>query len=390
MPAVFSRSVRALEADGFGRSIAGLLLVAILLGAWTVWFFRARVALYEVSDLARLEVDQAARLLQSNASGRVVSSRLVLDAVVKAGDVLVELDSNPQRLQLEEQRARLASLSPQIEALHQEATAEEQARTAERQASGAAADQARAQLREAQVHAAYAKDDAFRLERLHAEGLVGDREWARGKSEVLSTSAAAESMQLAITRMDREQHTRDTEREVRIRRINESITGLESQRRTIEATIQRLLYEIDQRSVRAPADGRLGEVENLKIGAVVREGETLATIVPSGTVKVVAEFPPASALGKIRAGQPARLRLQGFPWTQYGTMTATVSKVGSEVRDQRVRVELLVNPQSASRIPRQHGLPGSVEVQVESISPALLMLRAAGRMVGGSATPSSM
>jgi membrane fusion protein (multidrug efflux system) len=78
------------------------------------------------------------------------------------------------------------------------------------------------------------------------------------------------------------------------------------------------------------------------------------------------------------------LRLDGFPWAQYGSLGATVSQVGSEVRGGRVRVELLLDAHSASRIPRQHGLPGSVEVQVESLSPAALALRAAGRMIGES------
>ena len=73
MPASFTRAVRSLEADGFRRSIFGLLLVAILLGAWAVWFLRAHVTRYEVSNEARLEVDQAASLLQATASGRTVA-----------------------------------------------------------------------------------------------------------------------------------------------------------------------------------------------------------------------------------------------------------------------------------------------------------------------------
>ena len=75
MPASFTRAVRSLEADGFRRSIFGLLLVAILLGAWAAWFLRAHVARYEVTNEARLEVDQAASLLQATASGRTVASR---------------------------------------------------------------------------------------------------------------------------------------------------------------------------------------------------------------------------------------------------------------------------------------------------------------------------
>jgi multidrug resistance efflux pump len=382
MPASFTRAVRSLEADGFRRSILGLLLVAVLLGAWATWFLRAHVARYEVTNEARLEVDQAASLLQATASGRAVASRLVLGATVKAGDVLVELDAKPQRLQLAQARARLATLAPEIEARRQETTAEEGARAAEQQAAGAAQEQAQAQVRESQARAAFSAEEAERLKQLYHSGLVAQREYARGKADEKGSGAAVEGLQLALTRMEREQHTRDSEREVRLKKISQEITTLESQRKTTESEIERLQYEIEQRRILSPADGRLGEVAVLRIGGVVKEGETLATIVPSGTVKVVAQFSPAAAMGRIRPGQPALVRLDGFPWAQYGSIGATVSQVGSEVRDRRVRVELLLDPHSASRIPRQHGLPGSVEVQVESLSPAAMALRAAGRMVG--------
>jgi membrane fusion protein (multidrug efflux system) len=78
------------------------------------------------------------------------------------------------------------------------------------------------------------------------------------------------------------------------------------------------------------------------------------------------------------------LRLDGFPWTEYGSIGATVTHVGSEVRDGRIRVELALNPHSASSIPMQHGLPGTVQVEVERISPASLVLRVVGRGLGGS------
>jgi membrane fusion protein (multidrug efflux system) len=98
---------------------------------------------------------------------------------------------------------------------------------------------------------------------------------------------------------------------------------------------------------------------------------------------MVAEFLPASAMGRIRPGQTARLRLEGFPWAQYGRLAGTVSSVGSEIRGGRVRVELAVRPNPASPIPLQHGLPGAVEVEVERLAPVSLVLRAAGRLVAG-------
>jgi hypothetical protein len=104
-------------------------------------------------------------------------------------------------------------------------------------------------------------------------------------------------------------------------------------------------------------------------------------VVPLGDLHVVADFFPPSALGRIRPGQPTRLRCAGFPWAQYGSLAVTVRRVASEVRDGHVRVELSVDPEGASPIPLQHGLPGAVEVQVERVAPAALVLRAAGKLL---------
>lgn len=99
-------------------------------------------------------------------------------------------------------------------------------------------------------------------------------------------------------------------------------------------------------------------------------------------LQIIAEFPPGAALGKVRPGQRAILRLDGFPWAQYGTVAAKVSRVAGEIRDGEVKVELAVDPVHPAEIPYQHGLRPVVEVEVERVSPAVLILRSAGELVG--------
>jgi multidrug resistance efflux pump len=123
----------------------------------------------------------------------------------------------------------------------------------------------------------------------------------------------------------------------------------------------------------------------LQVGAVVSEGAALCTLIPSGELKVVAEFSPGNTLGRVRPGQSARVQLEGFPWPRYGSLEATVSGVASEVREGLLRVELRLRPDTHSPIPLQHGLPGRVEVELERASPAVLVLRAAGRRLSGDA-----
>ena len=58
-----------------------------------------------------------------------------------------------------------------------------------------------------------------------------------------------------------------------------------------------------------------------------------------------------------------------------------MTRVAGEVREGQVRVELVVPADAKTTIPLQHGLPGSIEVEVETISPFELFLRNAGRLV---------
>jgi membrane fusion protein (multidrug efflux system) len=94
---------------------------------------------------------------------------------------------------------------------------------------------------------------------------------------------------------------------------------------------------------------------------------------------MIAEFSAAQAVGRIRPGQSARMRVAGFPWTAFGTLHAVVAHVAAEVRDGRVRVELAVERRSVPQIVLRHGLSGSVEIELERVSPATLAWRAAGR-----------
>ena len=141
-----------------------------------------------------------------------------------------------------------------------------------------------------------------------------------------------------------------------------------------------LLREIALHTIRAPIDGRLGDIVSLRPGTVLEAGTRVAVVVPSGEVRSVAFFEPA-AVGRVRVGQPARLRLPGFPWTKYGTLQGLVARVGSEQQAGVVRVELTVTRDPQSAIPFEHGLPANVEVQVERLSPAALLLDVAGRFV---------
>jgi membrane fusion protein (multidrug efflux system) len=337
---------------------------------------------YEVSQTARLEVDQAVHPIAASIAGRVVTTHLIVGRAVQAGEVLAELDAEAPRLQYEEARVRLTALTAQRQARRQELSAEQVAQQDERQAARVALDEARARARETEVGARAAAEQADIYARLDARGLASRLDLLRVKADADQKRAAVDALRLAVSRLERDQRTRDSDRTARLTQFHREITQLDGDIRTAEATLARLAHTIDQTRVRAPITGSLGEVANLQPGAVVRQGDTLGVVLPAGALRVVASFLPATSLGRVQSGQPARLRLDGFPWAQYGSLAGTVTSVSTEARDGVIRVECRLGPGISTTIPLQHGLPGTVEVEVERISPATLVLRAAGHHLG--------
>jgi multidrug resistance efflux pump len=375
----FSRTFAQLLSDR-GRSTAAVMASAgLVLAAWCWWATHMQVTLYELSTAARVELAASTYPVQSPLLGRIVTAHLQVGQVVRRGETLAEIDAAPEALQLRQEQTRTQGIGPELERLRSELAAEDRARAEEQQTARVRAEEAASRIREAEADAHYAEGELTRFARLHGEQLVADRDLEKARADAQRLQAAVAALESAARRVPQEQATRDRERDVRVERLRSQMAGLDAQRRTLTAGIERLGYEIERRRVRAPIDGTVGESAILRTGAVVQGGERLGSIIPSGSLIVAAQFPADAAFGRIRPGQSATLRLDGFPWTEFGAVSATVARVAQEVRDGNVRIELAIDPQSTFRGTLEHGMPGLLEVAVERLTPLALVLRTAGQ-----------
>jgi membrane fusion protein (multidrug efflux system) len=380
----FRRSLRSLHNDGFRLDRLTLALAGALALAWGAWFLLARVSLYAVTGDARLEVGREAHPISASAPGKVVESRLELGRSVEEGEVLVEIDAEILRRQIEDKEAERAGLAVQLETIGREMKAQQEALGEARLAEAAGLEEARSQQDEAESAARLAEEDAARVARIHEQGLVSEAERDRARSEAQEKRASAEARARALRRMQLDRRFEQSEKRALLAELEREAASLRARLSSVDAVHSGLSHERGEHQIRAPATGVLGEVVPLRPGTVIEKGQRLGAVVPAGELRIVAEFRPSEALGRIRPGQRAILRLEGFPWVQYGTVAATVARVASEPLGGQIRVELSLDRTLAFPVSLQHGLPGTVEVEVERISPASLVLRAAGRAL---ATP---
>jgi multidrug resistance efflux pump len=375
--ASFDRTIRALQTDGMNPTVLGLITMTVVVAIWSCWLLFGRVSVYETSAAARLEVERV-HPVAATVGGRIVASHLALGRQVQRGDVLLEIASDRERLETSEERTRLATLRTQIAAIETEIAAEEQALVLAGRAARAGLAEAWHKLETALAAARQAQDYERRVQQLGSRGLISQLDLVRAGADAESRRADVAAARLGVERLRAQQIAAEREQRSHVGALVRERVTLEGQRATADAAVTRREQETEERRITAPVEGRLGEIAPLEVGAVIREGEQVASIVPEGRVRAVAEFLPA-ALGRLRADQAARLRLDGFPWTQYGYLPATVHSVASETRDGRIRVEFDLQRPPSLPIVLQHGLPGAVEVEVERVSPVALLFRTFGQ-----------
>ena len=375
--------MRALETRPGGMTLWFALTGLALLGLWSAWFLLSEVSVYEATDTARLEVSSEPHMLTSIVAGTVVKSYVSLGDDVAEGDLLLELDSQDLQHQLAETQADETGTRRRLERLQIERGAQAAAMAQSRLAKQAAIEQARAREREAAAAAELSERDAQRKQQLHDEGLLPKSELDAAEIDLTQRRAAVDAASRSVESLEQDAAMDQSEKRAALLALDGDIAELEARIQSLGAVDRRLSYREERHRIRAPVAGKVGDLTNLKVGEVLEAGAPFGSIIPDGVIRGVAEFEPYQALGRIRAGQPAQFRMRGFSWIQFGTIRGEVTRVASEPQNGRVRVEVAIEEPEVDRdaggVPIEHGLPGLVQVEVEQITPAALVLRAVGQ-----------
>lgn len=125
MAGTFDQTMRALRADrSRGAWLIGGVTVTMALG-WLLWMSFAAVPVFESSNHARLEVLPPPNHLGALVAGRVIRVELQVGRRVATGEVLVELDAAPQKVELQRALDQLKALEPELASLDREIAAEQ-------------------------------------------------------------------------------------------------------------------------------------------------------------------------------------------------------------------------------------------------------------------------
>jgi hemolysin D len=81
----------------------------------------------------------------------------------------------------------------------------------------------------------------------------------------------------------------------------------------------------DLTQLTAPVNGVVQQVADRSIGSVLREAETLVTIVPDATILYVEANVPSRDVGYLKLGDTVRVKLESYPFQRFGTVAGLLT-----------------------------------------------------------------
>ena len=375
----FTQTLIALSNDGPRRTHLVWVMAGIGVVAWMVWFVTAPITLYGTSASARIEAEASAHEIDVPVAGEMVSLRATLGMRVKAGDTIAELDDTQDRLRLAEAEAALSALQAKADHLVRQIAARQASRQDDLASAQAATAVAQTHNDEAIVALDFARGRSERLAKLGSAGGATTADRLKAKADADTLAATQSGWVSEILRIQLQAHARDAQATAEIEGLDNDRATTAVDIETARTTLELARRAIARHTIRASIGGRIGDLTGKQPGAYLAEGEKLVTIVPDGPVIIVADFAVSEALGKVRVGQLATFRLDGT--ASFGAIAATVSAVSAETRDNLLRVDLAIDPAIPGAAALQHGQPGSVDIAIDTTTPAGLVLRTTG--IGG-------
>jgi len=352
-------------------------LFCLLFGAWA-WFGQMdEVAKASGKLVPKGEVYR----VHAVAPGRVVKVAVKEGQPVKAGQVLMELDTELPRKEVE--RLEQSLQSAKLELLQTQALMDKTRLQGETRAAIAQTGMRMQQVAIAQAHnnAANNQDllDQFqadssaqqeRLQRLQpllnqgavakenvfvAEQQFRDRQRSitERQNTLQQTLAEANRLQIELNQKQAESRQSQLETQQQLQQLEVKVTELQAKVQETQVLLSAAKAKLNQQFLNAPADGVVTVLNTRRTGDYAQPEQVLAEVAPKGKPLVLLAALPSTEAGFVKVGMPVQIKLDAYPYQDYGIIPGTVTSISPDSKaddklGQVYRVEVTLKRNSVS------------------------------------------
>jgi len=352
--------------------VAFLWIICAFVVAALAWAYFGRIDIVAAAQ-GKLQPTGRVKVVEPMETGRVENIRVANGSLVRAGDILVELDRSTAEAEVAGARAELAST--QAEILRREAAlvAAEAYRVdsppkidwpddvaptlRERELRVLAADFAQLAANQASFDAEAAQKVAERdklAETIATQKKLVEtlKERVDMRTQLVEAKAGSRAAVIDATETLQYQITQEAKQEQELASLSAGIAviareaakavqafvsddaeKLEDAERRVEDIEQRLAKAqagLDRLTLRAPIAGRVQSSIITNTGQVVASGQEIMRIVPETSGLEIEAYVRNRDIGFISVGQEAAVKVESFPFTRYGVIKAHVVRIARD------------------------------------------------------------
>jgi membrane fusion protein, hemolysin D len=405
--------------------VAFLWIICAFVVAALAWAYLGRVDIVAAAQ-GKFQPTGRVKVVEPLETGRVEDVRVVNGSLVKAGDVLVELDRSAAEADAEGARAELSSARAEIlrrktalvAARAHEFDPPPRIKWPDDVAPGLREREDRVLVADlGQLAATQASFDAERGQKMAERDKLSEtiatqknlvatlQERVDMRTKLVEAKAGAqaavidatETLQYQIIQEAKQEQdlasltasleviSRDAEKAVQAF-VSDDAEKLDDAERRVEDVEQRLAKaqaELDRLTLRAPIAGRVQSSIITNVGQVVASGQEIMRIVPEDSGLEIEAYVRNRDIGFVSVGQEAVVKVESFPYTRYGAIHARVVRIARDAIPEPDAEAIEGDP---ARVSNAAGFAGGERTQ-NLVFPVVLKPDAATITVDGVAEP---
>lgn len=381
MAIAFEDSRRALEQQLSTKLDVVHLVLLMFLTTLVVWAVTGEIDVYRTSQQGTLENQGGVLKVQSEVSATIKESHLTLGMRVKKGDLLLQLEDRTARINLSKLQDELVANQQQQTILNEQTQLTAQKYQLLESSLRSDIKQIQTQLDQSRKVLDTQQNIQNGFKALAKTSAVAQMDLLRQNLEVVKAESVTRLHTIALSNKKQEIPRNQREQELAISQINSRLSALTDRQEQLNRAIDSAQIEVNKYAIKAAGDGEVVQLLALSKGNHITPITKFATITNGSDWMIHSQFSAKDSVGHVKQGQTARILVDGFPWRQYGSLSATVSRVAKAGVNGQVDVYLQLRDNTESQIPLTFGQPVTVEIKTQSLSPVMLLLNAADRAV---------
>ncbi len=151
--------------------------------------------------------------------------------------------------------------------------------------------------------------------------------------------------------------------------INSSISDINSKLKQAETELEKYRLSLEYQKITAPVNGYINSLAVNNIGEAVTSAQQIATIVPADTPVEMVCYVKNMDIADIEIGMESEIKLEAYPYNKFGTVDTTVKYISpSSFNSEQLGNVYLVKLDIDNANPDIHimsGLSGSVEIKTD-------------------------